>query len=169
MWGSIRIHLHKSNSACLIFLELTTLDIFASSPLIITLKKQENEYMSGSSRERDAMQKQYYYIRTSTSILLKQIITKDRGSKQIEGGTNCVRSKWLALCKKPARRRPFQDDFRAARQGLCDAPPPRVTLSSHATCWILLLWCEFPSNKRPSYYKLYVVVSQTPFSFMWEH
>lgn len=92
-----------------------------------------------------------------TLILLKQITTKDRGNEQFEGGTNCILSKWLALCKKPARRRPFQDDFRAARQGLCDAPPPRVTLSWPATCWILLLRYESPSFKRPSCYKLYVV------------
>jgi hypothetical protein len=124
--------------------------------------------MSESSRERDAMQKQYYNIRTSTSILLKQIITKDRSSKQIEGGTNCVQSKWLALCKKPARRRPFEDDFRAARQGLCDAPPPRVTLSWPATCWILLLRCESPSFERPSCCKVQDILYRLPFHFM-EH
>ena len=58
---------------------------------------------------------------------------------QTLGGTNCVQLTWLALCKKPARRRPFECNFRAAKQGLRDAPPPRVTLSCPATCWILLL------------------------------
>ena len=78
------------------------------------------------------------------------IYSKDKSKNWIEGGTNCIQSKWLALCKKPAQRRPLSNNFRAARQGLCDAPPPRVTLSWPATCWILLLRYESPSFERPS-------------------
>ena len=94
--------------------------------------------------------------RTYTHTLIDSVKTnsttysKDKGNNRIEGGTNCIRSKWLALCKKPARRRPFSNDFRALRQGLWDAPPPRVTLSWPTTCWILLLRCESPSFERPS-------------------
>ena len=80
-----------------------------------------------------------------------------QSKEQIEGGTNCIYSKWLAPCKKPARRRPFKCDFRAARQGLYDAPPPRVTLSWPDTCWILLLRCSSPSSSRPPSCVLYAV------------
>ena len=131
--------------------------------------KEKWNTSEGVIRKRDAMQKHihYFYTHRNTSILLlKQITTRTVAVKNLKGGTNCIQSKWLALCKKPARRRPFKDDFHAVRQGLWDAPPPLVTLSWPTTCWILLLRNKSPSFKRPSCNKLDVVCYRLPFLFM---